>query len=871
MARTVLVALLSVVMTVHFVQRALGDLIAASQLEQCVRDGSNPDDDAMDCQQKFTVALTLQSGQAATQSLVAVMKSARDSQGRNYTLASPVKISVSRTSSYLSYPITYRQTFNAAPYEQVIKLGAFGCTDSGGASSPSCGWAQDSNGNNIPDSQGFCCSCTLMDAVNSQRTRASLSCLTGFLTSYQSAHCLRYDTLWYAAYEIGDPTLFFNVNVAVEWKETAANGTVSARKETLVVSPVGTVRSLTDKSIRVRLVGNFESFKSRLSLSGKYYFVPSSPVSNDRVMYGFKNSMLIDKSLVSFSGSECNKIGVSFVAFRYDQGNQCYGTVGSCLQNQLEDYHKADLEKSVKGLVGSYFLSNFGEFSIQAYASSPAAADADKQFPQESAEEHSLDKYAALRHATLSDDISNSLPPRHPGMRVLSSPPRWHLNSVTVSLFRKQEYTDTTLIALTIDAASIKYVMNRSNGKIISATIKDFSAFSKNGLLVVICSNTGYIVSDYEVTVDDCSSGILPVLAKQISIAPQGTAGVDFAIQAEVDTTKLNTCRLRLWDLLGQILDERKINFTTTAVQEDLGAQGGASGTADRSATGSDGASGSQCDCFVLNIICHIQVGCGTNDTFLSFFYMLLLLILIAFIAKYLIVRLLTSSSSSSKKKKKKRNSRDDDDDDDDRKSASTDKRVQRKRRARKRQHEGIAESLEPRALPDLRKKGPQLRAASPPLHPSPGQASVRTTSAAGVRASAVTQKKKTQDGDSREHAASMGYLNMNLEKLPNQAVQSLTSQLLESSLSHPGRTFSLYGSLAKRPTKGYVFSVPDAFTSQESSWDSKKRRYVPLSSPLPLGEFSLLLDDQSIFGSLPLYPVLNKFPLVVSSLQGSV
>lgn len=63
--------------------------------------------------------------------------------------------------------------------------------------------------------------------------------------------------------------------------------------------------------------------------------------------------MLIDKLDVDKSGMTCNKIGVSYTAFR-DQGNACGSLPMSCLQNQIEDHHQS----------GNYFLSKFGEFQV---------------------------------------------------------------------------------------------------------------------------------------------------------------------------------------------------------------------------------------------------------------------------------------------------------------------------------------------------------------------------------------------------------------------------------------------------------------------------------------------------------------------------
>jgi len=83
--------------------------------------------------------------------------------------------------------------------------------------------------------------------------------------------------------------------------------------------------------------------------------------------------MLIDKSLVTMDGTELNKIGVSFFAFR-NEPNACYGHVGDGLRNQPDDYYQvrssewpetdlfqSDLAKQTAGQVGDYFVGNFGQ------------------------------------------------------------------------------------------------------------------------------------------------------------------------------------------------------------------------------------------------------------------------------------------------------------------------------------------------------------------------------------------------------------------------------------------------------------------------------------------------------------------------------
>ena len=39
------------------------------------------------------------------------------------------------------------------------------CKDRSDEETPTCGWVLDEDGNNIPDSQGFCCDCSMNDGI----------------------------------------------------------------------------------------------------------------------------------------------------------------------------------------------------------------------------------------------------------------------------------------------------------------------------------------------------------------------------------------------------------------------------------------------------------------------------------------------------------------------------------------------------------------------------------------------------------------------------------------------------------------------------------------------------------------------------------
>ena len=107
-----------------------------------------------------------------------------------------------------------------------------------------------------------------------------------------------------------------------------------------MVSPESTIATTEpDKWLIARLIGDFAPFQQYPELTQKYLAVPAQPPEHPRVQEGVKNWMIVDKTLVELDGLTCNKIGVSFEAFRTEYG-ACSNEPGSCLRNQLDDYYK---------------------------------------------------------------------------------------------------------------------------------------------------------------------------------------------------------------------------------------------------------------------------------------------------------------------------------------------------------------------------------------------------------------------------------------------------------------------------------------------------------------------------------------------------
>ncbi len=101
---------------------------------------------------------------------------------------------------------------------------------------------------------------------------------------------------------------------------------------------------------------------------------PAYPATNARVLDGTRSWMFIPKEAVTLDGSECNKIGVGYTAFKHEPGKlifyqsilrkiqnkkgSCEKPIGSCLKNQLDYFYQQDLLKLKNGIF-FYFFKKF--------------------------------------------------------------------------------------------------------------------------------------------------------------------------------------------------------------------------------------------------------------------------------------------------------------------------------------------------------------------------------------------------------------------------------------------------------------------------------------------------------------------------------
>jgi hypothetical protein len=122
--------------------------------------------------------------------------------------------------------------------------------------------------------------------------------------------------------------------------------------------------------VRAVLNGDLVSYTAALQLDSKYLLIPAT-AGHPRTTEGASNYLLVDKTMVSLDGTQCDKIGTAYSAFR-NQNRACTTPAGTCLSRQPDDLYKADMQSRAAGVKGRYFASNFGNFDMVALAAAPS-------------------------------------------------------------------------------------------------------------------------------------------------------------------------------------------------------------------------------------------------------------------------------------------------------------------------------------------------------------------------------------------------------------------------------------------------------------------------------------------------------------------
>jgi hypothetical protein len=145
---------------------------------------------------------------------------------------------------------------------------------------------------------------------------------------------------------------------------------------------------------------------------------------------------------------------------------------------------------------------------------------------------------------------------RAPGLRVLVHEPPEIQN---------------TVVAVTMDATTLKNIDTESLGVIRSAEVRTFKSHTRNGTMEVDIENVGDLKTDYVVAITECNQNVVPAIPAQARVLqPSQTAILKFPIYTNGGRTNetTNQCLATLRSPTGRIYDSVTVVFDTIAVQD---------------------------------------------------------------------------------------------------------------------------------------------------------------------------------------------------------------------------------------------------------------------------------------------------------------
>ncbi len=118
------------------------------------------------------------------------------------------------------------------------------------------------------------------------------------------------------------------------------------------------------------------------------------------------------------------------------------------------------------------------------------------------------------------------------------------------------------LVAVAIDANTLRFVTTESIGIIQSATVEPYTSDARTAVLSVDITNYGDLKTNYMVTVTDCPSHIAPVMSQAVVLEPTQVHTFDFAIRANAPFTGDDECLVSLKSPdTGRLYDEVPADF----------------------------------------------------------------------------------------------------------------------------------------------------------------------------------------------------------------------------------------------------------------------------------------------------------------------
>ncbi|CAL9191097.1 unnamed protein product [Musa hybrid cultivar] len=475
------------------------EILSKSKLERCIKASGS---DSVDCEKKIVLNMAVPSGSSGGEaSIVAELVEVEENDTQHMqTIRSPPIITIKKSAAYAVYELIYIRDVPYKPEEFYVKTRK--CKPDASAKVVKfCERLRDQNGHIIEHTQPICCPCGPQHRVPSSCGNFFDKLMKG---KANTAHCLRFLGDWFHIFGIGKRSLGFSILIEVKKGSSLSEVIVGPENRTVLSN---------DKFLRVNLIGDFVGYTSLPSFEDFYLVIPRSgpPGQPENLGQNFSRWMLLERVRFSLDGLECNKIGVSYEAYR-NQPTFCSSPYWSCLHNQLWHFWEADQNRIGRNQPPQYMVERRFERINQ-----------------------------------------------HPNAGT-------HTFSVGIT-----EVLNTNLL-IELSADDIEYVYQRSPGKILSIKIPTFEALSQFGTATITTKNIGELEASYSLTFH-CLSGVSYMAEQFFIMKPDEEVTRSFYVYPTTDQAARYQCAAILKGSDFSVLDQAECQFTTTATVLENGSQ----------------------------------------------------------------------------------------------------------------------------------------------------------------------------------------------------------------------------------------------------------------------------------------------------------
>ncbi|KAJ6236053.1 protein hapless 2 [Anaeramoeba flamelloides] len=380
-----------------------------------------------------------------------------------------------------------------------------GCNDDEFAVNPTCGWDRDNTNEVIKYSQGYCCTCSLVQSIEGSynNSRSMNDCKSGG-NETSSAHCLEFGGVVYGGYSVGKRETIFNISLEITKYNYLSE---SFENEIIWVSSATTTKYAQGLDFVVKLIGDFTSFQNQEDFENKYFFLPVAPLENSRVQNYLQNSIILDQEFVDLDGFSCNKIGITYETFQ-KEANACLKGIGSCVNRQLEYYHREDNDLRNQGLTGKYFIENFDNFEGLISIGDPN-------------NESNINKYLNFK-----------------------------INQI-----------QNPLLYFSINADDIELIDNRAFGIIQDTWADDFESQLKEVSINVKITNLDEVTGSYSFMITECTNDIASKEIENIEVLTQSYKEIVVTVNSVNDISQTDSCFIKLYDSYQYLIHTAKLYF----------------------------------------------------------------------------------------------------------------------------------------------------------------------------------------------------------------------------------------------------------------------------------------------------------------------